>query len=106
VVQPEFVKRLAVDGVWDNWLMYELHAHNCRKYLLRSIAEGTSLLRRQDGARLTTLEYEKVYETGDRARLDAFIDEIYGHLDSDERQCDQIRGLSPEMVYLLGEDIK
>ena len=106
VAKPEFVKRFAFDGAWDNWLMYELHAHNRRKYMLRSIAEGTSLLCRRDGVRLTTLEYEKVYETGARARLDAFIDEIYSHLDSDERQCDQIRGLSSEMVYLLGEDFK
>ena len=61
-VEPELARRFAFDGSWDNWVMYEHHAHNRRKYLLRSIAEGPGLLRKiEEGKPLTTFEYEKVY---------------------------------------------
>ncbi len=75
-------KRFAFDGAWDNWLMYENHPHNRRKYLLRSIAEGISLLRsRATGTPLTTLEYEKVYNSGDKAQLNKFLTDVYKGVD-------------------------
>ncbi len=77
--QPETgVKRFAFDGSWDNWLMYEHHKPNSRKYLLRSFAEGISLMRKQvAGQPLTTLEYEKIYASGDEAQLKNVLADVY-----------------------------
>ncbi|MDP6506605.1 MAG: hypothetical protein QF886_23470, partial [Planctomycetota bacterium] len=76
-LEPEFRKRFAFDGAWDNWLMFEHHPPNRKKYLLRSVAEGISLLRRiPKGAKLSTFEYEKEFlknhQKGTLGDLDKF----------------------------------
>lgn len=87
--KPEFHKRFAFDGAWDNWIMYEHHPHNRRKYLLRSIAEGVGLKRQLGGQPLSTFEYEKVYAKGGmaaHAELKAFIDDVYRDLPDATRE--------------------
>lgn len=87
--KPEFHERFAFDGAWDNWIMYEHHPHNRRKYLLRSIAEGISLMRDRGGRPLSTFEYEKVYAKNtdaSHAELKAFIDESYRDLSDSMRE--------------------
>ncbi len=85
--QPEFAKRFAFDGAWDNWMMFEHHPHNRRKYLLRSVAEGAGLVRRlPPGKAISTFEYERVYGAGDHAALDRFIDDVYAHRPDEARR--------------------
>src|SRR5262249_40620528 len=64
--------------------MFDAHAHNRRKYLLRSMAEGISLLRHTDGKNVTPLEYEKLYAQGDPLQLDAFLADVYPDLKGDQ----------------------
>ncbi len=85
-LEPEFQKRFAFDGAWDNWLMFEHHPPNRKKYLLRSVAEGISLLRRiPKGGKLSTFEYEKEFlknhQKGTLGDLDKFINDVYRPLD-------------------------
>ncbi|MDA0838771.1 MAG: tetratricopeptide repeat protein [Planctomycetota bacterium] len=85
-IKPEFVKRFAFDGAWDNWIMFEAHAHNRRKYLLRSVAEGISLLRTlESGKTLSTYEYEAMYgkflTEGKLEELDKFLKDVYPPLE-------------------------
>jgi hypothetical protein len=87
--KPEFHERFAFDGAWDNWIMYEQHPHNRRKYLLRSIAEGVSLTRNRNGKPLSTFEYEKVFARNtaeSHAELKSFIDEVYRDLPEATRE--------------------
>jgi hypothetical protein len=83
-IEPEMVKRFAFDGAWDNWLMFENHAHNRRKYLLRSMSEGISLLRPAEAGRLTPLEYEKLFSERDPLLLDAFLADVYPDMRGDQ----------------------
>lgn len=83
-LEPEMVKRFAFDGAWDNWLMFEAHPHNRRKYLLRSMAEGISLLRPMEAGRATPLEYEKLFSERDPLLLDAFLADVYPDLRGDQ----------------------
>jgi hypothetical protein len=85
--KPEFAQRFAFDGSWDNWIMFEHHPHNRRKYLLRSVAEGIGLVRKHPpGKTITTYEYEKAYGGADRAQRVAFLDDVYGHKPPEVRE--------------------
>lgn len=85
--KPEFAQRFAFDGAWDNWIMFEHHPHNRRKYLLRSVAEGIGLVRRHTaGKAVTTYEYEKAYGGTDKAQRVAFVDDVYGHKSPEVRE--------------------
>jgi hypothetical protein len=81
-LEPEMAKRLSFDGTWDNWLMYDHHPGNRPKYLLRSFAEGASLLRTvRGGEALKPQEYESLYktylETGNDKPLNDILKDIY-----------------------------
>jgi len=82
-LKPELAKRFAFDGAWDNWLMFEHHPHNQKKYLLRSVAEGIGLTRQlKPGEKLSTFEFEKHYarhyREGSLKELDGFLRDVYG----------------------------
>ena len=92
--KPEFSKRFAFDGAWDNWLMYTAHPHNRTKYLIRSVAEGSGVLfgvveimnGTVSGKSLAPFEYDSIYGTGDTERLHTFVNETYKHLPEDVRR--------------------
>lgn len=87
--KPELHERFAFDGSWDNWLMYEHHPHNRRKYLLRSVAEGVSLRRGAAGTALSVFEYETVFAKNtleSKAELKAFVDDVYKGLPDATRE--------------------
>jgi len=83
-LKPELAKRFAFDGAWDNWLMFEHHPHNQKKYLLRSVAEGIGLTRQlKPGEKLSTFEFEKHYarhyREGSLGELDGFLRKCLWH---------------------------
>jgi hypothetical protein len=88
--EPEFHRRFAFDGAWDNWIMYMEHPHNRTKYLIRSVAEGSGVLHNAveilnghaTGKTLATLEYDAIYGAGHRNILEDFVRKTYGHLDT------------------------
>ncbi len=92
--KPEFARRFAFDGAWDNLIKYWQHPHNRTKYLIRSVAEGTGVLFRAleiagakgNGTVLTPLEYDSVYGKGDQERLTQLVETTYGKLTKPMRE--------------------